>query len=87
MKQPKMRPSLRRCRSSEPTAFSPTVTAVTSQLAIGGRHRRRLTPDDLPFHASSTRIQFRSLQRPRKKPLQEYYNDDDAELEGELEIS
>lgn len=27
-------------------------------------------------------IFFLSFQRPKKKPLQEYYNDDDAELEG-----
>lgn len=79
-KMPKKRSPLHRSCSSEPTTFVNHSNSL--RLTIGRRQLRRLTPTDLPFHSSFTRLQFRSLQRPRKKPLQEYYNDDDAELEG-----
>lgn len=37
---------------------------------------------DIHFKFTLRQKQRYVLQRPRKKPLQEYYNDDDAELEG-----
>ncbi|KAK0426919.1 hypothetical protein QR680_009967 [Steinernema hermaphroditum] len=57
---------------------------VSSVLRLGRFRRSKL--GDLPgiqqVHSNILVRKYRFLQRPKKKPLHEYYNDDDAELEA-----
>lgn len=66
--------------------------SLLKALCIGSRRNQRLTQvGDLPaieqIYSALILKKYRSqLQRPKKKPLHEYYNDDDAELEGKAKV-
>uniref|UniRef100_A0AAF5D690 DMAP1-binding domain-containing protein n=1 Tax=Strongyloides stercoralis TaxID=6248 RepID=A0AAF5D690_STRER len=60
-------------------------------ITVGGRKNgRSIRIADLPnidkMHSNLILKKYHFLQRPRNKPLHEYYNDDDAELEAMAKI-
>ncbi|CEF68538.1 Disco-interacting protein 2 homolog C [Strongyloides ratti] len=62
----------------------------TKMITVGGRNVRSIRIADLPnidkMHSNLILKKYHFLQRPRSKPLHEYYNDDDAELEAMAKI-